>query len=394
MDDKEEREGCSGCLSNIVGIIIWIVIISLVYRACSGGDAEKTDTSDTSDYTSTSAVASESVPSAEPAASEEGTVSAVPDGTPLDVSIILDYKMALITSGYPMYLYIDDLLLGWQNVDQEKIYSVRLGTGEHQFSMKPEDGSYTSDPVSFEVSAEETVFRFEAKADSDVGTKVKQKSAKAVTSDAEYPENAQDFCLAAVDGYELHTALASKFQEEGVLESLDIKTFDYGTEITYYPITGIGFEIRAEMIPNDQSASSYLSDGVEAQLDTNVFYNEKFHELKESLVMSNAEYKLIKPDLVVQKHGDTTWHTCTFSDSMNVKDEEISMDVEMETGVYACRVSNTLSAVVTYKWSTFKEGTKMPEDLQELVGGIISAVDRHAFKNDVDTLLSTLEIRP
>ena len=32
--------GCSGCLSNIIGVIIWIVIISFAIRACSGGQSD------------------------------------------------------------------------------------------------------------------------------------------------------------------------------------------------------------------------------------------------------------------------------------------------------------------------------------------------------------------
>ena len=34
--DLEEHRGCSGCLSNILGIIFWIVVIAFVIRACGG----------------------------------------------------------------------------------------------------------------------------------------------------------------------------------------------------------------------------------------------------------------------------------------------------------------------------------------------------------------------
>lgn len=93
-------------------------------------------------------------------------VSEVQEETPppvlYDVTITLNYEEVFLTTNSPMNVYVDDINLGRQEAGTEESYTVSLEAGEYEFYLK-NDGIYSTDKLTFQVSPQTQTFRFGAK---------------------------------------------------------------------------------------------------------------------------------------------------------------------------------------------------------------------------------------
>ena len=78
------------------------------------------------------------------------------------VTIMLDYEEVFLTSNTTLNVYIDDEKIGRQEAGTAVEYPVSLEEGSHEFYLK-NDGLYSTDKLTFEVTKDDQSFSFGAK---------------------------------------------------------------------------------------------------------------------------------------------------------------------------------------------------------------------------------------
>lgn len=79
-----------------------------------------------------------------------------------DVTITLDYEEVFLTSNTTLNVYVNDQKIGRQEAGTEVEYPISLEKGSHEFYLK-NDGIYSTEKLTFEVTKDDQSFSFGAK---------------------------------------------------------------------------------------------------------------------------------------------------------------------------------------------------------------------------------------
>ena len=134
-------------LHNVLGVLGVIFIALILFRSC-GGDRKAEDQS--------------TEPTTKTEATEQLPAVDMPQTVSYEVTIVLDYEEVPLTTNSPINLCVDDQEIGRQDAGTTETYTVILDEGVHKFYLK-NDGLYSTEKLSFNVSEQSTSFQFGAK---------------------------------------------------------------------------------------------------------------------------------------------------------------------------------------------------------------------------------------
>lgn len=87
------------------------------------------------------------------------------------VTISLDYEEVFLTSNTPLNVYVDNKKIGRQEAGTKVEYPIFLEKGSHEFYLK-NDGLYSTEKLTFEVTKDDQSFSFGAKTRLTFGVEV------------------------------------------------------------------------------------------------------------------------------------------------------------------------------------------------------------------------------